>query len=102
MQRRAPPHGVAAGYWGEPLADTVLATELVDSATGVDDLLFTRVERMTGGANLDEEVFAERGTRREFVTATTGYLDVGVVRMNVGFHVLLSGALESAKRARNI
>ena len=43
---------------------------------------------MTGRANLDKEVFAERRTRRELVTATAGYLDFAVVGMDVGFHCL--------------
>jgi hypothetical protein len=53
---------------------------------------------MTGRAHLDQKVFAERRTRREFVAATTGDLDIAVVRVNVGFHGWLSGALESAKK----
>ena len=57
---------------------------------------------MTGGANLDKEVFAERRTRREFVTATAGHLDFTIVRMDVGFHCLALLGTLGAKRARNI
>ena len=83
---------------GDPLVHPVLAAELVDSPAGIDDLLLARVKRMTGRAHLDQKVFAERRTRREFVAATTSDLYIAVVRMNVGFHGLLSGALESAKK----
>jgi hypothetical protein len=41
---------------------------------------------MAGRANLDDEVLAERRTRREFVAATAGDLDVRVVGMDIGFH----------------
>ena len=41
---------------------------------------------MTGGADLDHQVFAERRARREFIAATTGDLDVRIVGMDVGFH----------------
>jgi hypothetical protein len=91
-----------AGNQGQHLADAIFTAELVNAATRIDDLLFSGIKRMTGGANLNQEVFAERGTRRKLVSATTGYFNVTVVWVNIGFHVLLSGALESAKRARNI
>ena len=68
------------------LAHAVLAAELVDATTGIDDLLLARIERMTGGADLDHEVFAERRARREFIAATTGDLDVRIVGMDIGFH----------------
>ena len=43
---------------------------------------------MTGRADLDQEVFAERRTRRELVTATAGDFDFAVVGMDVGLHCL--------------
>ena len=45
---------------------------------------------MTGGADLDHEVFAEGRARREFIAATTGDFDVRIVGMDVGFHDISS------------
>ena len=87
---------------GPPLAHSVFLAELVYAAARIDDLLLARVKRMAGRAHLDREVFAERGTRRKLVAATTAYLDFMVAGMNFGFHYLLSATLESAKRARTI
>jgi len=39
-------------------ADTVFATEFIDAPAGIDDLLLTGIERMTGRTNLYDEVFA--------------------------------------------
>ena len=57
---------------------------------------------MTGGAHLDEKVFAERRTRRQLVTATTGYLDIAVVGMEVGFHGLAIREHASVRKGRVI
>ena len=67
-------------------AHAVLATELVDAAARINDLLLARIEGMAGRADLDQEILAERRTRREFVAATAGDLDVRVVGMDIGFH----------------
>jgi hypothetical protein len=77
-----------AGLAGLPgcLANAVLAAEFVDATARIDDLLLARIKRMTGRADLDHEVFAERRTRREFVAATAGNLDIRVVGMGIGFH----------------
>jgi hypothetical protein len=56
---------------------------------------------MTGGANLDQEVFAERRTRRELITTTAGNFDICVVGMDVGFHCL-SPAHSSVRKGRVI
>ena len=77
-----------AGRASLRLAHAVLATEFVHATAGVDDLLLVRIERMTGRADLDEEVFAERRTRRELVAATAGDFDVRVVGVDIGFHGL--------------
>ena len=68
------------------LAQTVLTTELIDPAAGINDLLLTRVERMARRTDLDQEVFTQRRAGVEFVTATTGHFDIAVIGMNVGFH----------------
>src|SRR5687768_2283716 len=64
----------------------VAAAELVDAAATVDDLLLTRVERMTRRADFDVKVLTQRRTRRELVAARANDLDGGVVRMDFGFH----------------
>jgi len=68
------------------LANTVFAAELVNAPTGIDDLLFARVERVTRRTYFYREVVAEGGTRGELVAATTRYIDVAVIGVNVGFH----------------
>jgi hypothetical protein len=68
------------------LAETVLAAELVDPAAGIDNFLLTGIERVTGRANLDCEVFTEGAACGEFVATTTGHLDFAVIGMDVGFH----------------
>ena len=70
----------------EKLAQTVLATELVHPASGVNDLLLARVERVAGRTDFDQQVLTQRRAGREFVAATTGYFDIAVIGMNVGFH----------------
>ena len=55
---------------------------------------------MAGGAHRYGEVFAERRSCRELVAATTGYLDIGVVGMDVGFHFRLSGAGVAVRKGR--
>lgn len=68
------------------LADTVLAAELIDPAAGIENLLLTGIERMTGRAHFDEEVLVKRGAGIKFVTAATSDLDIVVGGMNLGFH----------------
>ena len=83
------------------LAHAVLTAELVDTTAAIDDLLLAGVKRMTGGTNLDKEVFAERRTRCELVTAATGHFDIAVVGMDVGFHCV-SPAHASVQKGRVI
>jgi len=52
---------------------------------------------MAGRTHFYTEVFAERRSRRELVAATTGYFDVAIAGMDVGFHGMLSRALEGGK-----
>jgi hypothetical protein len=68
-------------------ADAVLAAELVDAATGVDDLLLARVKRMARRTNFDTEVLTQRRAGCEFVATTTSDFDFPVVGMNLGFHL---------------
>jgi hypothetical protein len=83
---------------GLPFAHSVFTAEFVYTAASINDLLFAGIKRVTGGANLDEEVFAERRTRREFITATTGYLDTSVVGMDVGFHCLALRSTQACEK----
>ena len=55
---------------------------------------------MAGGAHLDRQVFAERGTCHELVTATAAHFDFTVVRMNVGFHWGTTARLVAVKKGR--
>ena len=75
------------------LADAVLATEFVDATASVHDLLLARIKGVAGGAHFDQEVLAERRTRREFIAATTSDLDVGIVGMDIGFHGFSLGSV---------
>ncbi len=68
------------------LADAVLATELVNPSTRIDDFLLACIERMTGRANLNDEVFTQCRPCGEFVATTTGHFDVAVIGMDLGFH----------------
>jgi hypothetical protein len=75
------------------LAYTVFLAEFVHTSAGIDDFLLARIKRVARGAHLNKEILAERRARIELVATTTSYLDVVVIRMNIGFHVL---ALRSA------
>jgi hypothetical protein len=69
------------------LAETVLAAEFVDPATGIDNFLLAGIKRMTCRADLDCEVLTECTSGFEFVAATTGYVDITVIGMDFGFHL---------------
>ena len=106
-RRQAPCHGAVSrrreqltkrgecpGRQSVRSAYTVLTAELVDPAAGVNNLLLTGVERMTSRANLDDEILTKRAASGEFVAAATGYLDVTVGGMDIGFHfqvILIKG-----------
>ena len=59
--------------------------ELFDASCRVDELQFARVERMANATNIDLEFRLGRPGRK-LVSATTGYLGLNVLRMNVTFH----------------
>jgi 2-keto-3-deoxy-galactonokinase len=77
----------SAEIGGWCLAHSVLAAEFVDASASIDDFLLAGVERVAGGAHLYEEILAKRRARRKFVATTTSDLDVGVIGVNIGFHV---------------
>ncbi len=61
------------------------ALEALDATTGVDQLLATRVERMTRGAELDVNLRRSR-TGRERVPARARDVRLDVIGMNVSLH----------------
>ena len=63
-----------------------LLVELLDPPGRVDELLLARVERMTGGADVDLQFVAERRSRLERISARTGDGDLFVFRMDILFH----------------
>ena len=77
--------GGALGHVG------VALRELVDAACGVDELLFTREERMAGGANTDFQVLPGRAG---LIRSTARAVDRGfaIIGMNAVFHGLEKGA----------
>ncbi len=62
-----------------------LVLELLDTPCGVDELQFAGVERVAGVANVNLELFAS-ASGGEAVTATAGYRDLLIVRVNSVFH----------------
>ena len=68
----------------------VLLAELVDAASGVEDLLLARVEGMAVRADFDLEVVSQSRLRLERVAAGAAHADFFVVGMRVGFHGFLS------------
>jgi hypothetical protein len=72
---------------GRTLHGAVLLPEALDAASGIDDLLFARVERMTGGTDFDVQRLAAGGAGRERIATTAGDVDFNVIRVNAGFHV---------------
>ena len=72
-------NGVAGTRVPAMVLHSVLLAELVDATARIDDLLLAGVERVAGRADLDAQVFAKRRAGRDFVAATAGHLDIGVV-----------------------
>lgn len=68
----------------------VLLAELLNSASGIDDLLLTSVERVALGAHFNMQIATVGGTRFEHVTATARDVDLFVIRVGFGLHALLS------------
>jgi hypothetical protein len=80
---------------------SVLLAELVDATAGVDDLLLTGIERVTGRAHFDLEIVPERGARDELVPAAAGHSRLFVLRMDSVFHCVLS-AMRSLEKRRAV
>jgi hypothetical protein len=68
-------------------AGVVLAAELLDTASGVHDLLCAGVERVALGADFDVQIrFAHGGAGLELVAAAARHCDLFVFRVYGGFH----------------
>lgn len=91
---QVPQHKMKGAPFGAPFAFStvacglagVLLTELVDATAGIDDLLFTGVERMAVGAHFDLKIVSQRRTRRKRVPATASHRRLFVFGVDAGFH----------------
>jgi len=64
-----------------------LLFELVDTTCGVNHFLFACVERMALGAHFNVEAFFAHGRfGHKSVAARAGHFQIGVFRMDTGFH----------------
>jgi hypothetical protein len=69
------------------LFHAVTLTELLDAASGIDDLLLAGVERMAGRTDFNVKlVLAQRGTGYECAAAGAGHSHFLVIGVNAGFH----------------
>lgn len=66
----------------------VLLAELLNTTSGIDDLLFASIERMALGAHFNVQIAAVGGTRLEHVTAAACDVDLFVIRVGFGLHAL--------------
>ena len=80
----------------------VLLAELVDATSGVEDLLFARVERVAARTNFDREILPEGRAGLDRVAAGAGHRDVLVFRVDRRFHYRATEAEACGKRARSI
>ena len=64
----------------------VLLAKFVHATAGVDDLLFTGVERMAAGADFDLKILSDGGSGQKCISAGAGDGDCLVVGMDAGFH----------------
>ena len=77
------------------LVHAVFLAEFLNAASGVHDLLLTRIERVALGANLDMQVFAVGGASLERVAAAACNVDFCVVWVNVRFHAVILARSDS-------
>jgi hypothetical protein len=67
---------------GHSLGLGVLATEALNAARGVDQLLFAGEERVAVGANFGVDIAFVRGARGEVVPARADHANLVIVRMD--------------------
>jgi hypothetical protein len=72
--------------------------ETVDTATGINDFLLARVERVAFAAHVYVEIFTQRGAGFETVTATAINSHFNVIWMNICFHDLCLDVICAATR----
>lgn len=69
------------------LAKKTATAKLVDTTCGVNHFLFTCVERVALGAHFNVEAFFAHGRfGHKSVAARAGHFQIGVFRMDTGFH----------------
>ena len=68
------------------LFHAVLLAEFVYAPSGIHDLLFTGKKRVAGRTDFDIQIVAHRRTGAETITATTAYIDVTIIRVDICFH----------------
>ena len=68
----------------------VFLAELLNTTSGIHDLLLAGVERMALGADFDIEIAAGSGAGLELVAATAGDSHVRIIWLNIGFHARVS------------
>ena len=69
-------------------APGLTATESLDSATGVHQLLLARVERVAVRADLDVDICL-RGASRELVPTRAAHVSLYVFRVDLGLHLVV-------------
>lgn len=79
------------------LADAVLLTEFLNTASRVDNFLRARIERVAGRADFNMQRLVHRGTGGEIISATASYGNFVVLGVNACFHIALPGS-EPGKR----
>ena len=64
----------------------IFAPESIHTPRRIHEPLLAGIERVTGGAHVDMDVFTESRSRGEAIATTAGDDYLTVCRMNVGFH----------------
>ncbi len=64
----------------------ILAPESIHTPRGIHQPLLAGIERVTGGAHVDMDIFTDRRARGEAIATTAGDGYLAVCRMNIGFH----------------
>jgi hypothetical protein len=68
-------------------AFVVLLVELLNAASSIHNLLGAGVERVALGANFNVQRLVHGGLGLELVATAASYGDLGILRVNVGFHL---------------
>ena len=69
------------------LAHAVLAAELIDAASRIDNFLLAGIERVAGRADVEVKLlFPVGGARLEGIATAACHSNIMIGRMNFGFH----------------